>query len=113
MSPTIILKGCIAMLMEVSRNIRAKSPNTIAAPTVIPKLPALGSRHITMTAMRAPMKRYGIRRPKRVQVRSLSTPIIGCTMIPANGGSIQKYDRLCGSAPSVAKIREMLALWRA
>jgi len=31
-----------------------------------------------------------MRRPKRVHVLSLAAPMIGCTMIPASGGSIQK-----------------------
>ncbi len=30
MSPTIILKGCIATLMEVSRKMRENSPNHMA-----------------------------------------------------------------------------------
>lgn len=57
MSPTSILKGCIAILMEVSRNINATSPKIMAVPTAIPKLPALGSRHITHTASSEPAKR--------------------------------------------------------
>lgn len=57
MSPTIILNGCMAMLMDVSRNIRAKRPNIMAVPTLMPKLPALGRRHITSTAMSEPMNR--------------------------------------------------------
>ena len=57
MSPTSILNGCIAMLMDVSRNIRAISPNIIAAPTVNPNEPELGRMHITATAIAAPMKR--------------------------------------------------------
>ena len=57
MSPTSILKGCMAMLMLVSRNIRAKSPTIIAMLTVSPSEPALGSRHITATAQAAPTKR--------------------------------------------------------
>jgi hypothetical protein len=43
-SPTIILKGCIAMLMLVSRNMRAIKPNTIAPLTAKPNEPALGSK---------------------------------------------------------------------
>ena len=57
MSPTIILKGCIAMLMEVSRNISETKPKIMAVLTAMPKLPALGSRHITSTATSEPMKR--------------------------------------------------------
>ena len=57
MSPTSILKGCIAILIEVSRNINATSPKIMAVPTAIPKLPALGSRHITHTASSEPAKR--------------------------------------------------------
>ena len=53
-SPTIILKGCIAMLMLVSRNMRAIKPNTIAPLTANPNDPALGSKHITSTATNAP-----------------------------------------------------------
>ncbi len=90
MSPTIILKGCMAMLMEVSRNISDTSPNIMAVLATMPKLPALGSRHITNTAIREPMNRYGMRRPKRVHVLSLAAPTMGCTTMPANGGNIQK-----------------------
>lgn len=57
MSPTSILKGCMAMLIEVSRNISDTSPKVIAVPTAMPKLPALGSRHITSTAISEPTKR--------------------------------------------------------
>ena len=63
MSPTIILKGCMAMLMDVSRNMRLKSPNHMAALSprksdwVKVKLPALGRRSITATAMSAPTNR--------------------------------------------------------
>ena len=57
MSPTSILKGCMAMLMEVSSSIRATSPMMIAELTARPKLPALGRRHITITAIPAPAMR--------------------------------------------------------
>ena len=57
MSPTIILKGCMATLMLVSSNISEMRPNTMAAPTDMPKLPALGNMHITSTATVAPTKR--------------------------------------------------------
>ena len=57
MSPTIILNGCIAMFSEVSSNIRAKSPKISAILTVIPSEPAFGSRHMTITASKAPTKR--------------------------------------------------------
>ena len=99
--------------MLVSRNISEMRPNIMAVLTAMPKDPAFGRRHITATAQAAPTKRYGILRPKRVHVLSLSVPMIGCTMIPISGGSIQKYERLCGSAPSVEKMREMLALCNA
>ena len=57
MSPTIILNGCIAILMEVSRNISDTRPKIMAVLTAIPKLPALGSRHMTSTATSEPMNR--------------------------------------------------------
>ena len=57
MSPTIILNGCMATLMEVSRNMSENNPKIMAAATDMPKLPALGSRHITSTAMMAPTNR--------------------------------------------------------
>ena len=57
MSPTSILKGCMAMLMLVSRNISDTKPKPMAAETVSPSEPALGNRHITSTARAAPMKR--------------------------------------------------------
>ena len=78
------------MFIDVSSNINEKSPKIIAAPMLIPKLPAFGSMHITSTANAAPTKRYGIRLPKRHQVWSLATPIIGCTIMPIKGGNIQK-----------------------
>jgi hypothetical protein len=56
-SPTSILKGCIAILMLVSRNMREINPKIMAVLTAIPKLPALGSMHMTRTATVAPMKR--------------------------------------------------------
>ena len=45
------------MLIEVSRNINEINPKIMAAPTVMPKLPALGSKHITATAANAPMNK--------------------------------------------------------
>ena len=54
MSPTSILKGCMAMLIDVSSNIRAARPIRMADDTASPKLPALGRRHITSTATNAP-----------------------------------------------------------
>ena len=78
------------MLMLVSRNMSEMRPNTIAVLTAMPNEPALGSRHITATATAEPMKRYGMRLPKRHHVRSLSVPTMGCTRIPISGGRIQK-----------------------
>ena len=57
MSPTSILKGCMAILMLVSRNISAVRPKIMAILAFIPKEPALGNRHITSTAIVAPTKR--------------------------------------------------------
>ena len=57
MSPTSILNGCIAMLIDVSRNISAMNPKVIAPAIVNPNEPALGSRHITMIATAAPSSR--------------------------------------------------------
>ena len=76
--------------MLVSRNISEISPKTMAVPTAIPNEPELGSRHITSTATVAPTKRYGMRRPKRHHVLSLSVPTMGCTRMPIRGGNIQK-----------------------
>ena len=90
MSPTSILNGCMAMLMLVSRNISDISPNVMAVLTAMPNEPALGNRHITTTATADPTNRYGMRRPKRHHVRSLSVPTTGCTSMPMSGGSIQK-----------------------
>ena len=78
------------MLMLVSRNISETRPKTIAVLTAIPNDPAFGNRHITSTATVAPTKRYGMRRPKRHHVLSLSVPTIGCTRMPISGGNIQK-----------------------
>ena len=57
MSPTSILNGCMAMLMLVSRNIRAQSPKIIAVLTAMPNEPELGSRHMTRTAIAAPINK--------------------------------------------------------
>ena len=63
MSPTIILKGCMAMLMEVSRKMREKRPNHMAMfrprnrRVLKCRLPALGRKSITSTAMTAPTSR--------------------------------------------------------
>ena len=63
MSPTIILKGCIATLMEVSRKISEKRPNHIAplspSRSRVEKLrlPALGRKAMTRTATSAPTSR--------------------------------------------------------
>ena len=47
----------MAILIEVSRNISAIKPKVMAVDTVMPNEPELGSRHITSTAMAAPMNR--------------------------------------------------------
>ena len=57
MSPTNILNGCMAILILVSRNISAQRPNTIAVLTAMPKEPELGNRHITSTAIAAPINK--------------------------------------------------------
>ena len=57
MSPTIILKGCMAILIEVSRSMSINKPNIITDDTAKPNEPALGNRHITSTAIAAPIKR--------------------------------------------------------
>ena len=54
MSPTIILKGCMAILIEVSRSMSINKPNIITDDTASPNEPALGNRHITSTATVAP-----------------------------------------------------------
>ena len=51
-----------------------------------------------------------------VPVVNRVVPIIGdphWTSMPMRGGSIQKNDNWCGSAPRVAKILLILALWSA
>ena len=102
--------------MDVSRNISENNPNHMAAfkprkrDCVKVKLPALGKSSITATAMSAPTSKYGLRRPRRFQVLSEYLPTIGCTIIPINGGRIQKKLSVWGSAPKVAKIREIFAL---
>ena len=98
MSPTIILKGCIATLMEVSRKIRENRPNHMAMfrprSTRVEKCrePAFGRNSITRTAMTAPTMRYGLRRPIRVHVRSDHLPMRGWTIMPISGGRIQKNE---------------------
>ena len=57
MSPTSILKGCMAMLMDVSRNMSMTSPKIIAIDAVMPNEPEWGNRHITSTATAAPMNK--------------------------------------------------------
>jgi hypothetical protein len=53
-SPTSILNGCIAILIDVSRNISIINPKSIADDTLKPKDPALGRKHITIIATKAP-----------------------------------------------------------
>jgi hypothetical protein len=58
MSPTSILNGCMAMLMLVSRSIRAMTPKMRTVVTdCMPSDPELGSRHITATATAAPINK--------------------------------------------------------
>ena len=57
MSPTIILNGCMAMLMLVSSSMSMMRPNIMTCDMARPSEPALGSRHITATATRAPTNR--------------------------------------------------------
>ena len=63
MSLTIILKGCMATLIEVSRNMRENRPNHIAPfrPRMSLeeklRLPAFGRKAITITATNAPTSR--------------------------------------------------------
>lgn len=63
MSPTIILNGCIATLMEVSRNMSENSPNHMAplSPRISLeeklRLPAFGRKIITRTEIKAPISR--------------------------------------------------------
>ena len=47
----------MAMLMEVSSSIRATRPKMMALDTVKWNEPALGRRHMTMTATKAPNTR--------------------------------------------------------
>ncbi len=63
MSPTIILNGCMATLIEVSRNMSENSPNHMAplSPRISLeekfRLPAFGRKIITRTEIRAPIRR--------------------------------------------------------
>ena len=74
MSPTIILKGCMAMLDDKSKKATVIAPNQRAArePYPKPKLPEFGSNIMTITATKVPKIRYGNRRPPSfgAQVRS-------------------------------------------
>ena len=57
MSPTSILKGCMAMLIDVSSSMSISSPKIITDEMPSPSEPLLGNRHITATATAAPTKR--------------------------------------------------------
>ena len=57
MSPTSILNGCMAIFIDVSKNISDITPNIMALLNVKWKLPAFGSRHMTITAINAPKNR--------------------------------------------------------
>ena len=63
-----LIKGVrVRFIPEVGRNSGGKvATRSMAVLTTIPKLPALGSRHITNTAINDPTNKYGIRLPKRV-----------------------------------------------
>ena len=57
MSPTTILKGCIATLELKSMNKIVIAPNHKPAVVEKPKLPELGNKNITITDTRAPTNR--------------------------------------------------------
>ena len=52
-----------------------------------------GIKNMAMAETIAPPKINGIRRPRRVHVRSLDIPMIGCTMSPAIGAASQNNGR--------------------
>ena len=54
------------------------------------KFPELGMKNIAKAEIIDPRRINGIRLPRRVQVLSLESPIIGCTTKPAKGAASQK-----------------------
>jgi len=56
-------------------------------------------------ARMAPVRKYGRRRPRRFQVRSLRYPMTGWTRSPVVGAAIHRMGMFSTLAPSVSKIR--------
>ena len=83
--------GSIVMLLPASR-IQSR-------PAAIQSVGLKGIQRSAMLQRTAPTRKYGVRRPSGLSVRSLIAPMIGCTRRPVMGPASQSSGRVASFAP--------------